>query len=71
MGDQIKQNKTIKGPRAAFNNKQTPYRIVSYKRSQITNVIQFERENGPVYTKITLLQRQLHAVVKENTRKHV
>ena len=31
--------------RTAFNNEQSPYRIVSYKKPRIDNVKQFKREN--------------------------
>ena len=36
---------TTIGHRTAFNNEQSPYRIVSYKRPRYDNVKQFKREN--------------------------
>ena len=36
---------TIIGHRTAFNNEQSPYRIVSYKKPRYDNVKQFKREN--------------------------
>ena len=39
------QTLTTIGHRTAFNNEQSPYRIVSYKRPRYDNVKQFKREN--------------------------
>ena len=33
------------GHRTAFNNEQSPYRVVSYNRPRLDNVKQFKREN--------------------------
>ena len=39
------QKLTTIGHHTAFNNEQSPYCIVSYKRPQIDNVKQFKQEN--------------------------
>ena len=39
------QTLTTIGHRTAFNNKQSPYCIVSYKRPRYDNVNKFKREN--------------------------
>ena len=39
------QKLTTIGHRTAFNNEQSPNRILSVKRPRNDNVIQFEREN--------------------------
>ena len=39
------QKLTTIGHCTAFNNEQSPYRIVNYKRPQNDNVKQFKREN--------------------------
>ena len=41
-----RQKLTTIGHRTAFNNEQSPYRIVSYKRPRNNNVKQFKRENS-------------------------
>ena len=41
----MKKTLTTIGHRTAFNNEQSPYRIVSYKRPRYDNVKQFKREN--------------------------
>ena len=38
------QTLTTIGHRTAFQNKQSPYRIVSYKRPRYDNVKQYKRE---------------------------
>ena len=38
-------HKRPKWHRTAFNNEQSPYRIVSYKRPRNDNVKQFKQEN--------------------------
>ena len=42
---EMTQNLTTIGHRTAFNNEQSSYRIVSYKRILNDNVKQFKREN--------------------------
>ena len=43
------QKLTIIGNRTAFNNEQSSYRIVSYKRPRNDNEKQFKRENSRSY----------------------
>ena len=43
--DQNDTELTIIGQRKAFNNEQSPYRIVSYKSSRNDNVKQFKQDN--------------------------
>ena len=57
------QKLTTIGHRTAFNNEQSPYRIVSYKRPRNDNVKQFKRENLRPY-----LYKKLE---KKNERKQI
>ena len=47
--DKMAQKLTTVGHRMAFNNEQSQYRILSYKRSRNDNVKQFKRENERPY----------------------
>ena len=49
------------GQRTAFNNEQSPYRIVTYKRPRNDNVKQFKRENLRPY-----LYKKLEKKMNEN-----
>ena len=44
--DQMTQKLTTIGHHTAFNNEQSPYCIVCYKRHRNDNVKQFKRENS-------------------------
>ena len=47
--DQMAHKLTAIGHRTASNIEQIPYRIVSYKGPEITNIKQFKRENLQSY----------------------
>ena len=53
------QTLTTIGHRTAFNNEQSPYRIVSYKRPRYDNVKQFKRVNERPYSYKKMNENQI------------
>ena len=53
--DQNDTELTTIGHRTAFNNEQSPYRIVSYKRPLYDNLKQFKQENKQPYLLVCIL----------------